>query len=119
MARHALTHRPDVTVLCIDTWLGSNETLWSNPEHRAMLGLEHGYPTMYRQFLANIVKQQLTDTIFPLPMTSISAAELLTRFEIQADLIYIDGAHGEYEVYGDLMHYWPLLRPGGILGDDY
>jgi hypothetical protein len=34
--------------------------------------------------------------------------------------VYIDAAHGEYEVYGDLIHYWPLVRPGGIMfGDDY
>jgi predicted O-methyltransferase YrrM len=53
-------------------------------------------------------------------MTSLSAAELLAGFDVQADLIYIDGGHAEYEVYGDLVHYWPLVRPGGILfGDDY
>jgi len=39
---------------------------------------------------------------------------------VQAELIYIDAGHGEYEVYGDLLQYWMLLRPGGILfGDDY
>jgi hypothetical protein len=120
MARHAKALNPDVTVLCIDTWLGSNEGLWRRPEFRSMLALEHGYPTIYRQFLANIIAEQLTKTIFPLPMTSISASELLTKFQVQADIIYIDAAHGEYEVYGDLIHYWPLVRPGGILfGDDY
>ena len=53
-------------------------------------------------------------------MTSISAGELLAAYNVTADLIYIDAAHGEYEVYGDLTHYWPLVRPGGIMfGDDY
>lgn len=120
MARHALPIDPEVTVLCVDTWLGSNEVLWSDPELRNLLRLEDGYPTVYRQFLTNIIAEGLTDTVFPLPMTSISAAELLAKFEVQADLIYIDAAHGEYEVYGDLIHYWPLVRPGGIMfGDDY
>jgi hypothetical protein len=120
MAQHALPLDPDVTILCIDTWLGSNEGLWRNPANRPLLALEHGLPTVYRQFLTNIIREQLTETIFPLPMTSIAAAGLLSAFEVRADLIYIDAGHGEYEVYGDLIHYWPLVRAGGILfGDDY
>jgi predicted O-methyltransferase YrrM len=119
MARQAMATNRGVTVLCVDTWLGSNE-LWTVPEWRKMLRQEHGYPTVYRQFLANIIHSGLTETIFPLPMTSISAAELLAKFAIQVDLVYIDGAHGEYEVYGDLVHYWPLVRSGGAMfGDDY
>src|SRR5215472_4870223 len=86
MARQALTLDRGVIVLCVDTWLGSNESLWTVPEWRKMLRLEHGYPTVYRQFLANIIHSGLTETIFPLPMTSISAAELLAKFAIQADL---------------------------------
>ena len=39
---------------------------------------------------------------------------------MRAELIYIDASHDEYHVYGDLVHYWQLLRPGGIMfGDDY
>src|ERR1043165_6148462 len=85
-----------------------------------MLRLEHGCPTVYRQFLANIIHSGLTETIFPLPMTSISAAELMAKFAIQADL---------------RLHRWcarrirSLRRPSAILavgapwramfGDDY
>jgi hypothetical protein len=120
MAQHALTIDQTVTVLCVDTWLGSNEVLWSDAELRALLKLSHGYPSIYQQFLANIILEDLTKTVFPLPMTSIAAAELLSRFHILADLIYLDAGHGEYEVYGDLQHFWALLRPGGVLfGDDY
>lgn len=120
MARSALLLEPEAIVLCVDTWLGSNEVLWSDPEMRTLLQLEHGRPSVYRQFLANVILQDLTNTVFPLPMTSVAAAELLRRFRIQADLIYIDAGHGEYEVYGDLQNYWSLLRPSGILfGDDY
>ena len=120
IARHALALRPDVTVLCIDPFLASNEVLWRDPQMRALFELQNSYPTVYHQFLANIIRERMTETIFPLPMTPISAAELLTKFEVQADLIYVDGGHSEYEVYGDLVHYWSILRPGGILfGDDY
>ena len=120
MARHATPLQPDVTILCIDTWLGSNAVLWKDDTLRPLLNLNRGYPSLYHQFLANVIHSNFTDTVFPLAMTSICAAELLADFQVQADLVYIDGAHGQYEVYGDLMHYWPLVRPGGIMfGDDY
>ena len=119
MARHALRIKSDVCVLCVDTWLGSN-TFWQDPVLRLSLKTEHGHPTIYRQFLANVINEGLTDTLFPFPMTSLSAAKLLAAYNVQADLSYIDAAHGEYEVYGDMIHFWPLVRPGGILfGDDY
>lgn len=119
MARSALRFDPAVVVLCVDTWLGSN-TFWCDPHLRPLLRLENGYPTLYRQFLSNIIIERLTDTVKPFPMTSISAAKVLARYRIEADLIYIDAAHSEYEVYGDLMHFWPVLRDGGVMfGDDY
>jgi hypothetical protein len=120
MARNALSFHADAIVLCVDTWLGSNEILWRDPEFRKLLRLKNGYPNLYPQFLANIISEKLTKTIFPLPMTSTSAAELLSAYEIVADLIYVDAGHQEHEVYTDLVTLWPLLRKDGILwGDDY
>ena len=63
MARHALSARSTATVLCIDTWLGSNAVLWKDETLRSLLKLEHGYPSLYKQFLANIVHSGLTDTM--------------------------------------------------------
>jgi hypothetical protein len=121
MAHRARSIDPKVTVLCVDTWLGSNQVLWSDPKLRPLLQLdENGYPSVYKQFLSNIVHEGLQNTVFPLPMTSSAAAELLAHYKVRADLIYIDAGHAEYEVYGDLQDYWQLLRPGGIMfGDDY
>lgn len=35
-----------------------------------------------------------------------------------ADVVYIDGDH--IDVYADLLHWWPAVKPGGLLtGDDY
>ena len=45
----------DGLVLCIDTWLGSNESLWRVAENRRMLMLRDGFPDMYLQFVANVV----------------------------------------------------------------
>jgi hypothetical protein len=41
--------------ICVDTWLGSDAEMWLNPDLRASLMLEGGYPTMFRQFIANVV----------------------------------------------------------------
>ena len=39
---------------------------------------------------------------------------------MRADVIYIDGSHEEEDVYADLVGYWELVRPGGVLvGDDW
>jgi predicted O-methyltransferase YrrM len=120
MAELCTKQHIDSTILCVDTWLGSNEILWRNSSLRQMLLLQNGYPHVHGQFLANVILSGFQDNIFALPMTSLSAAELLQAFEITADLIYIDAGHGEYEVYGDVSHYWRLLRVGGVMiGDDY
>lgn len=110
----------DAQFICIDTWLGSNAMLWLGEEYRQSLMLEGGYPTMYRQFIRNIVDRGISDRVFPLPMTSSAAYHLLKRLGVQPDAVYIDAGHEEEEVAIDLNHYFDLLRPGGVMfGDDY
>ncbi len=43
-------------ILCIDTWLGALEfwTDLADPERHGSLQLQHGYPSVYFQFLANV-----------------------------------------------------------------
>lgn len=114
--------RIDFEILCVDTWLGSYEH-WlerDDPHFFASLALVNGYPTLYRQFLTNVVKCGQDDVITPFPLTSGQAAIFLERKGVQADFIYIDAAHDEDGVRADLVAYWPLLREGGVLlGDDY
>lgn len=110
----------DAQVICIDTWLGSNDVMWTNPAFRSSLKLVGGYPTIFKQFIYNMTKLDLMNSVFPLPMTSSAAYYLLRGFKIQADLIYIDAGHEHDEVLMDLNYYFELLRPGGIMfGDDY
>ena len=107
-------------IICVDTWLGSNDTLWLDPNFRGSLRLKNGYPSIFWQFIYNMIKTEMIDSVYPLPMTSTAAYHLLKRFEIQADLIYIDAGHEHDEVYTDISLYYNLLRPGGILVcDDY
>jgi len=110
----------DTKIICVDTWLGSNDVLWTNPNYRASLNLVGGYPTIFKQFVFNMKKMELMDSVFPLPMTSSAAYFLLKGFNVQADLIYIDAGHEHDEVLLDLNYYYQLLRSGGVMfGDDY
>jgi Methyltransferase domain len=120
MAELAIKLEPAAQILCIDTWLGSHRALWMNPEFRKDLHLKHGLPQQYFQFLANVILSNLQNTIFPLPMTSYSATDILGDVALKFDLIYIDAHHDEEEVASDIRRCFDLLRTGGIMfGDDY
>ncbi len=118
MARKCQDLGLNATLLCIDTWLGSHPILWTS--FRNHLDLKHGFPQMYYQFLANVVNSGCQGTILPLPMTSLSAAELLRMSQILPDCVYLDSSHEREESYLEITRYFSLLRPGGVLfGDDY
>lgn len=110
------------TILCIDTWLGALE-FWTNlddPERYGSLRHEHGWPTVYFQFLANVCHRSLQHRIVPFPQTSATGALWLRHAGLRGDLIYIDGSHEEEDVYQDVLDYWEVLVPGGTLfGDDW
>lgn len=109
-------------IVCIDTWLGSYEH-WMLKDPRwgkQNLGLVNGYPTIYRQFLANVILSGHTDTITPLPLSSVNGAILLKKLGVKADIAYIDAAHDFRSVITDFAEFWDLVRPGGaLIGDDY
>ncbi|CAF0801565.1 unnamed protein product [Adineta steineri] len=111
---------PGSFLLCIDTWLGDlamwiNKAVW---EHLSVS--EDGRPTVYYQFLTNIIKQNLTTMVLPASMTSIIGARFLQTYRFYPQVIYLDSAHEQGETLIELSLYWNLLRPGGILfGDDW
>jgi hypothetical protein len=75
---------------------------------------------VYYQFLANVKYMGLQGHIVPLPNTSRIVARWLAHWRVTADMVYIDANHDEDDVYRDLVNYWSLVRPGGVLfGDDY
>ena len=105
--------------ICVDTWLGSAEQ-WSKPEPRPHMRLRGGYPTLYQEFIANVIAHDAVDDIYPFPLTSTGAARVLAKLGVVADAVYLDAGHDEEDVALDLAYYWPLVRPGGILfGHDY
>ncbi len=109
-------------ILCIDTWLGALE-FWQRqkfPERHAALELVNGYPSVYYQFLANVCHAGQQARILPFPQTSALGALWLRCHGVQAGLVYIDASHEEEDVYADLLGYWEVVLPGGILlGDDW
>lgn len=112
---------PQASILCIDTWLGSSELFdGRDPMSRSSLRYQHGWPHLYYTFASNIVRRGLQERVCPMPLPSSVAAQVLHARKFMADVIYIDGSHAYRDVKNDLMDYWPLVRPGGILfGDDY
>ena len=122
MARHLQRFGCRGKILCIDTWLGTYD-FWSAPainDLHGMLGLKHGYPTVYYQFLANVLHTGTEEIIVPYPSTSTNAARFLILHGLQPDLIYIDASHEENDVYLDIAYYWLTLRAGGVMfGDDF
>jgi hypothetical protein len=112
-------------IICIDTWLGS-------PEHYKMfksgedqrIGYKNGYPILYEKFVTSVIENDVQDIICPFPYPSTVAFKILkdifSKIDIQADFIFIDGSHEEFDVYMDLYNYYQLLGDGCFMwGDDW
>jgi len=105
------------SIVCIDTWLGSEEHIFGNARQ---LKRVNGYPTLYRQFLSNIVRRGHQDIVVPLATTSLSAASILDKLQITADLVYIDANHRYEAVMADLVAFTSLVSKSGLIfGHDY
>jgi len=120
MHRIAKSLNLDTHFICIDTWLGSNDTLWVEDELRQHLRLDRGYPNMFRQFVHNVRTAGAQDHISPFPITSTAAARVFRKLGITIDALYVDAGHEEEEVYFDLALFYDSVAEGGaIFGDDY
>jgi hypothetical protein len=113
----------NVKIFCIDTWLGAPEFhTWGldDPVRGISLKCVNGYPTIYDTFIKNVKYLGHDDIVYPFPLSSQQAADVLNYYGIKADIIYIDASH-EYEALkSDLLSYQPLLKDEGtIIGDDY
>lgn len=76
-------------------------------------------PTLYEQFLSNVVQKNMDSVIVPIKSTTVEAFERLNG-HIKADLIYVDAAHDTESVYRDIVMYAQLLADDGIMtGDDW
>ncbi|MBP9765527.1 class I SAM-dependent methyltransferase [Candidatus Babeliales bacterium] len=98
----------------VDTFEGSEELL-TDERFSWMI------PTLYEQFLSNVIHAGLTDRIIPVKMRSTDAAEFLKNSIGYADLVYIDAAHDTDSVYQDITAYFSLVAEstGIMCGDDW
>ena len=109
----------ETEIVCVDTFLGWPGA-WTLPEFRSGIQFCHGRPTLYEQFLANVIFTENQSYITPLPLSSSAAAAVLGHCNAQANLIYIDASHEYPDVKRDIQDYWPVLAPGGVMfGDDF
>lgn len=108
-------HGLNTKIYCVDTWLGSAEHADS-----ADLMKVNGWPTMFYQFLANVVHTGHQDCIIPMTMDTMSNYRIMKEHNIKVPLIYVDAGHFYESVYADIKYYWEVLEDGGIMfGDDY
>jgi len=105
--RHIASILPDDgLVYAVDTWEGSVEYAVNN-NFSGML------PTLYQQFLNNVVHAKLIHKIIPIKKHSLDAANILFAGQVKADLVYIDAAHDTESVYRDLVTYFPFVANKG------
>ena len=98
-------------------------TVWENSggcSKSDFLHLKNGYPSIYFEFLSNVVATGLTNNILPIPQTSTNGYLWLKENSVQAPLIYIDADHEAVNVYSEISNDWEVVSPGGALfGDDF
>jgi SAM-dependent methyltransferase len=105
------------TIICIDTWLGDVRH-WTRDSFMQDLRRRDGQPTVYQRFMGNVLARGNQDMIVPLPQTIRGAVQILRAYDVTADLIYINGAHDHRGEWRDVISYFPLLTPRGLMFGD-
>lgn len=103
----------DGVVYAIDHWKGSSEhhdsEIWSQC-----------LPSLYDQFISNMIHKRLYRVVRPLKMSSLEGALIFKQKNELIDLIYIDASHDTESVLEDLNAWFPVVKGRGILcGDDW
>lgn len=123
MTEAALKHTTDFELVCVDTFLGSQEHwLMEATSQEGVINVDVvlGRLLIYEQFLSNMIHAGLTDYVTPMPIDSTNAFFVLQKYGYFADMIYVDGAHDYISASVDFSHYAQLVAPGGVLvGDDF
>ena len=106
-----LNYLPNCRITCVDTFEGGQE-------HKAADDAEEELPKIEKHFDLNTAP--FKSRIEKIKAPSFEALAALGVAERRFDIAYIDGGHRAFEVYGDGMLTWPLMRKGGlVIFDDY
>jgi len=107
-------------LFCIDTWNGDMNMVLLERFDGIMARTPQGESRIYARFLQTIKDAGLVTTVLPIRLSSITVARLVHTLQYIVDVIYLDSAHEYGETYIELILYWELLKPGGVIfGDDY
>lgn len=112
------------TIVAVDTWLGAIE-FWTKhmkgpTDSTRDLKWVNGYPSVYYDFLSNVVHANVTKQVVPFPAPSTLAATFFKRKGIRAEIVHIDASHEYEDVATDLRVWSEVLATNGVLfGDDY
>jgi len=117
--RHMATLLPrDGVLYAVDHWEGSVEHKTERPAY--FPNLPEVLPTLYEQFLSNVIHAKLTHKIVPMRMSTLEACEEFKKRNIAPGLVFVDASHDERSVYEDLQAYYPLIKGRGVfIGDDW
>ena len=102
----------DSAVLCVDTWYGGIDHYKGAPEK---INMHFGRPDLFYRFMSNVIAKGESGKIVPLALDSQNAARLLKNMGIAPDLVYVDASHEFEDVFRDLVSYWELIKPGGVM----
>lgn len=106
-------------LLCVDTWCG-DINMWLMDNFNSTMNKNDGNPKIYDLFVLNMIKNNLTNNVIPLRVSSIVGARMLKVLNYEIDFVYLDSAHEAGETFMELMLYHDILKNKGILfGDDY
>jgi hypothetical protein len=102
-------------VVCVDHWDRWRVENWTPGAHPERL-----MNNLFEQFLANCIHSNSQNKIFPVRLDSIAATNYFREQGNTFDLIYIDGEHSAIGVKRDIVNWFPMLAPAGLLcGDDW
>lgn len=119
------------TIIEVGSWLGQSTRHFAQtiPEDGVVYAVDHwqgspnednssfDIPNLYRQFLSNVIHENLTHKIIPIRMSSLEASQTL---KVKPDLVYLDATHDYNNVMLDLIVWFPFVKGHGTLcGDDY
>lgn len=101
---------PDVTMICVDTFEGSEE-------HQRIAEYKPIAAKLWDHFCVNHWHNR--ERLFPLRTDSVAGLQAVAAIGLKPDVIYIDAAHDQQSVYTDVKTALECFPGAIIMGDDY
>ncbi|MDZ4811767.1 MAG: class I SAM-dependent methyltransferase [Pseudomonadota bacterium] len=105
----ALKDRGHGRLFAVDTWSGTT----TEPGHAELLA-GYGPDQLYQEFLGNMQRLGLQDTVVPIRSNTLSAARQW-QHGTSISLLYIDASHEYADVRADFEHWAPNVVDGGVI----